>query len=210
MRICVYKIKAAKTGIYPYLPLTSLLPDMHIDFASMLQQYGTLAVFIGAVLEGESILVLAGFAAHQGYLQLPLVIFCAAAGGFLGDEIYFAVGRLFGQRLVRRYTWLESKIEKANDLISRYPSALVIGVRFLYGLRIAGPIAIGMTSISWLRFATLNLVGAALWATIIGGIGYVFGDVIKIMFGNVHEASIIGLLLFIALATHLWKKARRA
>jgi membrane protein DedA with SNARE-associated domain len=184
---------------------------MHIDFALLLQQYGYLALFIATVLEGESILVLAGFAAHQGYLHLPLVIFCAAAGGFLGDEIFFAVGRLFGQRLVRRYKGLASKIDKANDLISRYPSALVIGVRFLYGLRIAGPIAIGMTScISWLRFATLNLVGAVLWATIIGGIGYAFGDVIKILFGNVHEASIIGLLLFIALATHLWKKARRA
>ena len=183
---------------------------MHIDFASMLQQYGTLAVFIGALLEGESVLVLAGFAAHQGYFQLPLVIFCAAAGGFLGDEIYFAVGRLFGQRLIRRYTWLASKMDKANDLISRYPSALVIGIRFLYGLRIAGPIAIGMSSISWFRFAALNLVAAFLWATIIGGAGYVFGDVIKTMFGNVHEASIIGLLLSIAVVGLLWKKARRA
>jgi membrane protein DedA with SNARE-associated domain len=183
---------------------------MHIDFTSLLQQYGYLALFIATVLEGESILVLAGFAAHQGYLHLPLVIFCAATGGFLGDEIFFAVGRLFGQRLVRRYKRLVPKIDKVDDLISRYPSAPVIGVRFLYGLRIAGPIAIGMTSMSWLRFATLNLVGAALWATIIGGIGYVFGDVIKTMFANMHEASIIGLLLFIALTTHLWKKARRA
>ncbi|HEV7618463.1 MAG TPA: DedA family protein [Burkholderiaceae bacterium] len=183
---------------------------MNVDFASLLQQYGYLALFIGTVLEGESVLVLAGFAAYQGYLQLPLVIFCAAAGGFLGDEIFFAIGRLFGRRLVRRYKALASKIDKVDDLICRYPSGLIIGVRFLYGLRIAGPIAIGMTSISWLRFATLNLVGAALWASIVAGIGYVFGDVIKTMFGNVHEASIIGLLLFIAVATHLWKKARRA
>src|SRR3982074_1514027 len=101
---------------------------MHVDFASMLQQYGYLALFVGAVLEGESVLVLAGFAAHQGYLHLPLVIFCAAAGGFLGDQIFFAIGRLFGQRLVRRYKALASKIDKVDDLISRYPSGLIIGV----------------------------------------------------------------------------------
>jgi membrane protein DedA with SNARE-associated domain len=183
---------------------------MHVDFASMLQQYGYLALFVGAVLEGESVLVLAGFAAHQGYLHLPLVIFCAAAGGFLGDQIFFAVGRLFGQRLVRRYKALASKIDKVDDLISRYPSGLIIGVRFLYGLRTAGPVAIGMASISWLRFAALNLVGAVLWASIVGGIGYVFGDVIKTMFAGMHEASIVGILLSIAVAGLLWKKARRA
>jgi membrane protein DedA with SNARE-associated domain len=183
---------------------------MHVDFASMLQQYGYLALFVGAVLEGESVLVLAGFAAHQGYLHLPLVIFCAAAGGFLGDQIFFAVGRLFGQHLVRRYKALASKIDKVDDLISRYPSGLIIGVRFLYGLRIAGPVAIGMASISWLRFAALNLVGAVLWASIVGGIGYVFGDVIKTMFAGMHEASIVGILLSIAVAGLLWKKARRA
>jgi membrane protein DedA with SNARE-associated domain len=183
---------------------------MHVDFASMLQQYGYLALFVGAVLEGESVLVLAGFAAHQGSLHLPLVIFCAAAGGLLGDQIFFAVGRLFGQRLVRRYKALASKIDKVDDLISRYPSGLIIGVRFLYGLRIAGPVAIGMASISWLRFAALNLVGAVLWASIVGGIGYVFGDVIKTMFAGMHEASIVGILLSIAVAGLLWKKARRA
>ena len=34
---------------------------------SLIEDYGYLAVFIGAFLEGETILVMAGFAAYQGY-----------------------------------------------------------------------------------------------------------------------------------------------
>jgi len=35
-----------------------------------LQQYGYLAVFVGAILEGGTLLTMAGFAAHQGYLKM--------------------------------------------------------------------------------------------------------------------------------------------
>jgi membrane protein DedA with SNARE-associated domain len=36
---------------------------------SILDPYGYLAVLVGTFLEGETILVLGGFAAHRGYLQ---------------------------------------------------------------------------------------------------------------------------------------------
>ena len=54
---------------------------MHIDLASIVQQYGYLAIFLGAILEGETVLILGGFAAHQGYLQLIVVVALAALGG---------------------------------------------------------------------------------------------------------------------------------
>ena len=47
---------------------------MHVDLPQLLSQYGYLAVFIGALLEGESILLLAGYAANSGYLSFALVV----------------------------------------------------------------------------------------------------------------------------------------
>jgi membrane protein DedA with SNARE-associated domain len=41
----------------------------------------------------------------------------------------------------------------------------------MYGLRLIGPIVIGMSAVSPLRFAILNMVGAALWATSVAGVG---------------------------------------
>jgi membrane protein DedA with SNARE-associated domain len=53
---------------------------------------------------------------------------------------------------------------------------LIIGTRFAYGLRIAGPVLIGMSSIPGRRFAMLNALGALLWACLIGSIGRILGE----------------------------------
>ncbi|MFZ1201027.1 MAG: hypothetical protein WAO07_12740 [Desulfobacterales bacterium] len=48
-----------------------------MDLKSLIENYGYVAIFIGTFLEGETVLVLAGLAAHQGYLLLSGVIFVA-------------------------------------------------------------------------------------------------------------------------------------
>ena len=48
--------------------------------AHLIDQFGYWAILAGTFLEGETILVLAGFAAHQGYLRLDLVILAAFIG----------------------------------------------------------------------------------------------------------------------------------
>ena len=59
-----------------------------MELASLIQTYGYGIVLIGTVLEGETVLTLAGFAAHRGYLQLPLVIVTAAVGGGQAGSIF--------------------------------------------------------------------------------------------------------------------------
>ena len=48
---------------------------MKMDLQGIIENYGFAAVLVGTFLEGETILILAGLAAHLGYLNLPLVIF---------------------------------------------------------------------------------------------------------------------------------------
>ncbi len=60
---------------------------------SFIQTYGYLALLVGTFLEGETILVLAGFAAHLGYLNLPWVILVAFVGTLSGDQLFFYLGR---------------------------------------------------------------------------------------------------------------------
>ena len=63
---------------------------------SLIANYGYAAVLIGTFVEGETILVIAGFAAHRGYLSLPWVILLAFAGSLAGDQLWFYVGRRSG------------------------------------------------------------------------------------------------------------------
>ena len=60
---------------------------------TLIQNYGYWAVFVGTFIEGETILLLGGFAAHRGYLALPWVIVAAFFGSLCGDQLFFFLGR---------------------------------------------------------------------------------------------------------------------
>jgi membrane protein DedA with SNARE-associated domain len=181
-----------------------------MDLAAAIQQYGYPVVFIGSLVEGETILALAGLAAHRGYLSLPCVIVIAAAGGFLGDQVYFALGRRYGVRMQARFPRLRRGIARADALLERYDARLVVGMRFLYGLRTAGPFAIGMSRMHWLRFATLNLLGAMLWAPLVAGAGYVLGDALERLLGDLKhiEHWLFAALLVLGIGVWLFSARR--
>jgi len=141
----------------------------------LLDHYGYLAVLVGTVLEGETILILGGFAAHQGYLQLPWVMLAAFAGSLLGDLGWFFLGRRYGQRALARFPRLRGGVERATGLLQRRETALLLSFRFIYGIRTVTPLAAGLSSIPASRFMLLNAVGAGVWSVAVAWAGYVLG-----------------------------------
>lgn len=170
-----------------------------MTLTGLIAQYGYLAVFVGAVLEGETMLVLAGFAAHQGYLSLPWVVLLALCGGVLGDQACFFLGRRYGPALLLRFPNLTPGVQRVDQLLL-YHAWLIIGMRFMYGLRLVGPIAIGMSGLSTWRFVAFNLIGAAIWAPLIAGAGYLFGHALQLLFTDIRHFEEAVLLLILGLA----------
>src|SRR5438105_14801750 len=78
----------------------------------LLHKFGYLAVFIGTFLEGETILVMAGFFAERGYLRLVGVVFVAAAGAYVGHVFWFWLGRHRGVKLLDRFPILNERLRK--------------------------------------------------------------------------------------------------
>lgn len=183
-----------------------------MSLTGLVAQYGYLAVFVGALVEGETMLVIAGFAAHQGYLSLPWVVALALCGGVLGDQACFLLGRRYGATLLARFPQLQPGIARVDLLLQRYHAWLIIGTRFMYGLRIAGPITIGMSRFPAWRFAALNLIGAALWAPLVAGAGYLFGHALELLFVDIRrfeEAALLVLFVFAATAwLRRWRRRR--
>ena len=70
-----------------------------MDLQSIIENYGYAAILIGTFLEGETILALAGLAAHQGYLALTWVILAAFLGSLCGDQLFF----IWDASTVRRF-----------------------------------------------------------------------------------------------------------
>lgn len=146
-----------------------------MDLAQLLEQYGYLAILVGSFLEGETILMLGGIAAEDGYLHLHWVILIAFIGTLCGDQLYFLLGRRYGRTwLLRRPRW-QAKARRLDILMQRWGVMLILLFRFMYGVRTAAVLVFGMSDIGLLRFALFNALGALLWAGVIGTLGYWFG-----------------------------------
>ena len=167
---------------------------MDASLPQLVADYGYLAIFVGTLLEGEAILLLGAYAAHRGYLSFPTVVGVAFCGATLGDQVFFFSGRFFGHRLMRRLPSIRARADKINALLLRYHAGLIIGVRFAYGMRIAGPIVIGMSTLSARRFLMFNALGAMIWAPLIAAIGYLFGHALEWLFADLKQYETIGLL----------------
>lgn len=108
--------------------------------------------------------------------------------------------------MLRRLPAIQARADKINALLVRYNAGLIMGIRFAYGLRIAGPIVIGMSTISPRRFLLFNAIGALLWAPLIAGIRYLFDHAIEWLFVDLKRYETIGLislLLFFVLVSAL-------
>jgi membrane protein DedA with SNARE-associated domain len=180
----------------------------------LIEQYGYIAVVVGTFFEGETILVMAGFAVHHGHLTLPGVVLSALLGSLLGDQSAFFAGRRYGARVVARFPRLRPGVERATKLLARHETALLLGFRFVYGIRLVTPIAAGLGKIKVLRFFILNLLGAVAWAVAVTTAGYVFGKGVEAVLSRAkrfEEAILIGLAVsgaVLALVSHL--RRRRA
>lgn len=172
--------------------------------AQLIAQYGYLAVFFGSVLEGETVLVAAGFAAHRGYLDPIWVFVVAALGGFAGDQVFFWIGRARGSQLLQRWPSLQPRARQVDALLQHHHAWIIVGIRFLYGLRVAGPVVLGMSTVSAWRFALFNAVGALLWAGLIGGAGYLLGNLLELVLQDVRRFEEWALLAILVAGLVVW------
>lgn len=181
------------------------LADSWGYLAEFIQNYGYLAILIGTFLEGETILILGGLAAHLGLLDLQWVILSAFAGSFSGDQLYFYIGRRYGPRIIaKRLSW-QAGAEKVYKHLHRHQNFLILTFRFYYGLRNVTPFAIGASQVSRLRFFLLNFIGAVVWAISLGSLGYLFGEAFRLFIDDFqrYEHYVLGGLIVLAVAIWL-------
>jgi membrane protein DedA with SNARE-associated domain len=152
-----------------------------------LQLHGYWVLFAGTFLEGEAILIMAGFLAFQGYLNVVGVILTSWAGSFLGDQCYFYLGRLKGRSLLRRFHPIARKFRETLHLIEKYGSFVTFISRYTYGFRIVLPIILGITGLAPRTFLWINLLSALSWAVVFSLAGYLFGKSASLMLDDIGE-----------------------
>ena len=151
-----------------------------------LRQYGPIGVFLGAAFEGQTAVVVGGLLARQHILAYWVVLTCAAAGSGIIDHLLFVAGRRFrSHRWVRRATD-QAAFAKALGFIERFPIGYILAFRFIFGLRLASPVAIGVSKVPTWRFTVLNIAGAVIWAGAFSAAGFIFGEALHNLLGHHH------------------------
>lgn len=196
-----------------------------IDLVERLGQWGYLILFLGAMLEsaaflglvipGESLVLVAGFLAAQGSLDLDLLIVVVAVGAALGDSLGYEMGRRMGRPALalygNRFGLNEARVQSADDFFVRHGSKAVFLGRFVGFARALVPFLAGSSRMPYRAFLPYNMLGALLWAAAVALLGYFLGASWQTAERWIGRASAIvgGLLIFALLIAWLWRWAAR-
>lgn len=165
---------------------------------AFLARYGLLAVFVGMWVEGETVLVLSGFLAHQRLLSFWALLPVAFLGAFSVDNAFYAAGRfLSGKPAVRRF--LERPALRRVERHGEGWGAFFL-VRFLYGTRSPFMVYLGSRPLPYPRFVAREIPAILLWSVLWISFGHGIGRVLVFLLGELrtHErtAAVLLLLLF--------------
>lgn len=187
----------------------------------VLQSYGYLVVFltpltentlfVGALIPGTLIMILAGLAARDGLINIWPAIGLGIIGAMIGDTISYGMGR-FGGRWLGPESSLVRWAERMREPLLEHSIWLVLSYHFAGYSRLVGPAASGFIRMPLLRWMLLDYIGVTLWVIFFIMGGYLLG-----MFGlsledsdqNVRVFEIILFVLFLFAVITILNRADR-
>jgi undecaprenyl-diphosphatase len=157
--------------------------------------------FIGFIIPGQTLLILAGLTAKLNELNLALIIFLATLGAIGGDSFGYFLGKKYGYALLAKYKHLfkikQKHLEKTEELINKNAGLTLILGRFNSVTRALAPFVAGVTNLPLKKFIRYNIIGAILWATVFGFIGFLFGHSYKLISSFIGKGSALIIILLL-------------
>ena len=130
------------------------------------------------VAPGDTAMITAGIVAANGGLSIYLVI-AGAIGGFLGDNLFYFLGKRFGPRLAGRLMRGQRTRElygQAKRQISVRGTTIIVVGRFIPGGRAVTTFACGTVSFPYRHFVLADAAAALSWATYTALLGFIGGN----------------------------------
>jgi membrane protein DedA with SNARE-associated domain len=174
-----------------------------------IMKFGYPALFLGTLLEGESVLIAAGVLARSGYLDLNLVVLIALAGTYTADLSIYLLGRKKGQGMISKLPVAKKYYPKVKNLFDRYGIWAIFITRYLYGLRLAAAGFLGLMRMRKRKYLPLNFLSCMIWAIVIGNLGYMFGASLEALIGQIkhYEKLVVPLIILIGLGVWIARRA---
>jgi membrane protein DedA with SNARE-associated domain len=168
------------------------------------------AAFVGAVIPGDVVLLLAGFYAERSPLDLGPIILLAFTGALVGDTIGYSIGRFGGRRIVERWGGKRFLSPERLQLVDRYFReygmwAVALG-RLAPVIRTVNTFAAGTARMPFGQFILAVAIAAAIWAVFVPVAGFFFSESLEV------ARSLLGwfgVAVFIVFAAALYMTFRK-
>lgn len=188
-----------------------------LDWITWLQEWGNAfypLAFIWAFFEGETFVIFGGMGAQLDIINIYWLIGSVWAGSFMGDQLWFWLGRKWGGKALARFPAAETRAARVLEWLERYGVGFILVFRFLYGIRNIASVAIGTSRMPYSKFAAWNFVAAGIWACSFAGAGYLFGEAAASIGENGPKILLLIALAIggalIALKSLMWVRRRVA
>lgn len=183
---------------------------MHLE--DLILRLGLVAVFVLAAVEGDVTLILTGVLARVGLLNLPVAIGVGALGGFVGDTTCYGLGR-HRSVAIRQSSLYKRAAPTIDRFAKRFGPWQILVARFLYGTRVATMFFWGVRGLSFWRFVGIDLLSCILWATALGGAGFLLSGSASLLIGSMKRVQIgllvVGVVAVLLLLSFRYRRHRR-
>ena len=156
---------------------------MHLE--QLIADWGYLAVFFAAFLEGEVALLMTGILSGAGLLWWPLATVCGASGTICGTQIWYGVGRIAGDRVLASRPEMQERVLHVQEQFHQRGLWLMIFYRFAYGLRAITPFALGAARVSPWKYMPFDAICWFVWLACVSGLGWWLGKPALALFESV-------------------------
>jgi dephospho-CoA kinase len=175
------------------------------------------AMFLGLLVPAEATVLVAAFLANAGYFDVQDVLLATLAGGFIGDQIGYLLGRASGRRASARdgrLGRLWRRHEARATLLFRQRSILAVTLaRFISFVRTLMPWFAGMTGMPYGRFLLYDLIGVLGWGIGSVAAGYMAGrswHVLAEALGTLSTIIVVVAFTVLVVMAVLARRRRRA
>ncbi|HZV75553.1 MAG TPA: VTT domain-containing protein [Conexibacter sp.] len=134
--------------------------------------------FVGLLIPGETAIVVGGFVAGQGEIDVILLIAIAWTTAVAGDLVSFALGRRLGREFLvahgPKVQVTEQRIEHVERFYDRHGGKAVFLGRWIGLVRAVSPFLAGSSGMPLRRFLPYDVLAAGGMVTAFALLGYVF------------------------------------
>lgn len=152
------------------------------------------------IFPGETTLNAAATAAAQGKLDLGPIIVMGAMGAIVGDSALFWLARRYSRRIEPQVARARAnpRVRQALDIMDSSAPVLIIGGRYVPGMRFVVNATMGLSRIPYRRFLLWSVISGTLWSTYTSVLAYEIGRAL----GDFPLASFVisGLVTTVAIA----------